>query len=246
MLDSKKICVTTTAMYRPELLEKTYNSLVNKISWLNFKEIDLYINFDLFPNLSGIEKKEEVIEICYKYFSNVYFNFPESPSFSNAVKWCFSQVKSDFVLNVEDDWEFLYTIPISLLDYFKDEKIQQVGFRAWQISEPRFVLSPSILRGSFCNTVAKTIKFHENPEQSIRANNPFFHSLKESFLYWPFENDFVILRDLGREWLKTTTFARGEDDWTRWTYIRSPIIRKLQQNSLDQNSHINWEKLENN
>lgn len=237
ILNESNICVTTTAMPRPELLEQTYRSFQDKIKWLDFKKMTLFLNIDLFPSNEGLDKKEELLEIGRRYFGSVITNKIREPaSFPLAVRWLFSNVDKEFVLNIEDDWELLSDIPEEIGAYFANPEIMQVGLRAWRLSDPRFVLSPSFLRGSFCKLVAKQMTGNKNPEFQIRGLNPY--RTEKAFIYWPFDENKIVLKDLGRGWIKTTKFVRGGDDFTRWHVVRDPTMRKLSQEIRDQNLEI--------
>jgi hypothetical protein len=83
-----------------------------------------------------------------------------------------------------------------------------------------------------------------NPEWQIRGLNPY--KVEESFIYWPYEDNKIILRDLGRTWMKDTPFARGMDTWTSWEFVPNVLIRAREQLIQDQNSEIDISKLDGN
>lgn len=233
--------VTTTAMARPELIGPTYKSFQEKTPWLDFSKMTLLLNVDFCPNFCDHPKRNEVIEIAHSFFKNVIVNeIGDLPNFPAAVKWLFTNVKSEFAYHIEDDWLLLSEIPESVGEFFDNPKILQVGFKAWNIPEPRFVLSPNLIRGSFCNFIGKELTRHKNPEQQIRSFQP--HDPKEAFVYWPFEEK-VILQDTGRAWMKSTEYARGDDEFTRWKWVRNPALLKLNQEIRDQNAEIDRNKL---
>lgn len=245
--NSENTCFTTTAMPRPELLDKTYDSFQRHIPWLDFKKTTLFLNIDHFPGGPEPEiEKENIyknIDIAYKYFGNVVSNIGYS-CFPRAVKWIFSQANKEFIFNLEDDWELLCDMPENSVDFFDNPKIIQIGYRAWKRNDSRFVLSPSFIRSSFCNLIASKMNDGRNPEEQIRGLNPF--KVDESFIYWPFETDKIILRDLGRAWIKTSCFGRGLDDFTRWRFLPNSVTRWRDQLCLDQNADIDLSKLDGN
>lgn len=246
LVHADNISFTTTAMPRPELLERTYKSFMQNLPWLDFKKIELFINIDRFPHgVEGVEAKtESVIEIASKYFGKVTCNRSYYSSFPRAVKWIFAQPQTEFVFNLEDDWELLCEIPEYFVDFFTNKNIVQVGLRATRKSDPRFVLSPSIIRSSFCREMANKIVDSKNPEEQIRS----LVTMKpvDCFAYWPYESEKVVLRDLGREWMKSTPFARGMDCWTSWRFIPNIFARAREQMIMDQNVEIDISKLDGN
>lgn len=245
--NSNNTCITTTAVPRPELLEKTYDSFKKNISWLDFKKMTLFINIDRLPANPFPDLELENIEKCKKiasdYFGEVFINIGYA-NFPQAVKWVFSQANKDFVFNIEDDWELLCDIPSKITDFFHNPDIIQVGLRAWKSSEPRFVLSPSLLRTSFCNLVSSKMNTSKNPEEQIRGINPY--NTKKSFIYWPFEDNKIVLRDLGRPWMKTSCYGRGLDDFISWRFLPNSITRWRDQVYLDQGKDIDMSKLDGN
>lgn len=237
------ISFTTTAMPRPELISKTYESFKNHIKWLDLKKIKLYLNIDPFPIGDSKEQTNQVIEIAQSYFKEVVVRNEYIASFPSAVKWIFSQVETEYVFNLEDDWELLCDIPDYIPDFFESNpKLIQIGFRAWKKSDPRFVLSPSILKSSFCKYVSSKMHTGKNPEEQIRGLNPY--NVDDCFMYWPYESDKILLRDLGRSWMKTTSFGRGLDTFTKWSFLSNPITRERLQIIQDQNSEIDISKLD--
>lgn len=242
---SENTCVTTTAMPRSELLEKTYSSFQKYMPWINFKKMTLFINIDCLPQnpdcASEKENIEKIKEITSNYFENIVCNIGYA-CFPKAVKWIFSQTNKEFTFNLEDDWELLCEIPEYVADFFENPDIMQVGFRAWKKDDPRFVLSPSILRTSFCNFVSNKMHIFKNPETQIRGINPY--NLDKSFIYWPFESNKIILKDLGRSWIKSSCYGRGLDDFVAWRFLPNSITRWREQLCLDQNKDIDLSKLD--
>lgn len=243
---TENICFTTTAMPRPELLEITYKSFRDHIKWLDFSKITLFLHIDRFPvniDEQAPQKIERVIEIANQYFGKVIVKHGDYPNFANAVKWIFTSADKDFIFNLEDDWELLCDIPQSICNFFADSKVQQVGLRATKKSNARFVLSPCILRSSFASKAAQQVIRQKNPEERIRAWNP--HRPEEAFIYYPLEHEYVVLKDLGRSWMKSTAFARGMDDWTSWKFLPNSITRARNQVIEDQNVQINYDIIKN-
>lgn len=230
----KTLTFTTTAMPRPELLEQTYESFKRNLVEFDMQKATLYINIDPFPDRSSEDRRQEVANVARKFFGNVIVNLPEYGNFSNAVKWCFSNVQTYYNFHLEDDWVLLTPIKLSMFNqFFLTPHVQQVGLRAWKFAKNDFWLSPSVMRGDFCRHVSTKMTTDENPEVQIRQFIKDYK--KEGFLYFPFDYKSVILKDLGRNWMRTQQFDRGLCNFTTWS-IREPGkgIQKL----ADQNSQI--------
>ena len=246
LINSQNVCFTTTAMPRPELLEKTYDSFSKHIKWLDFKKIKLIINVDTprmgFEDLQ--QRYDRINKVCNKYFGEVAINISNQGNFPDAVKWVFSQVDTDFAINLEDDWELLCDLPVYICDFFTNKNIKQVGIRGSRNSVPRFVLSPSIMRADFCHFISRSLNRNKNPEQQIRDITK--NRAEEFFAYWPYEDNKVMIRDLGRAWMQQTQYAGGFDSWTSWRHIANPIRRVIEQKYIDQNVEIDINALDGN
>jgi hypothetical protein len=233
-ISEKTLSFTTTAMPRPELLEQTYSSFTKQLMGFDFKQATLYINIDSFPNNRDDEKKAQVAEIARKYFGNVVVNMPEKGNFASAVKWCFSKIETYYNFHLEDDWQLLTPLQVSMFNqFFLPPHVQQVALRAWKFASNNFWLSPSFLRGSFCRTISEKMNTDDNPEVQIRNLKDGYR--KEGFIYFPFDNRGVILKDLGRNWMKDQEFNRGMSNFTNWE-IREK--GKGKQELADQNAQI--------
>lgn len=233
-INEDTLSFTTTAMPRPDIIEKTYASASRMLLDIDLKKCTLYINIDNFPNHECSEKKEEVIKIARKYFGNVIPNMPESPNFANAVKWCFSRIETYYNFHLEDDWEILTPMKINNFNqFFIPPHVQQVALRAWKFAGSNFWLSPSFMRGTFCRTVADKMNNEQNPEIQIRGMKGQFKN--DAFITFPFDHRAVVLRDLGRNWMKVQNFNRGDANFTAWQVREEGKgIQKL----ADQNAQI--------
>lgn len=215
-IDEKTLSFSTTAMPRPDIINKTYESFTKNLQGLDFKNVTLYINIDSFPNKKDDHKRGEVADIARKYFGNVIVNLPEQPNFANAVKWCFSKIETFYNFHLEDDWELLTPFRVSTFNqFFVAPHVQQVAFRAWKNVRQDFWLAPSFIRGTFCREMAEKLNSSDNPEVQIRNYKSGYR--KESFVYFPFDNKSVVLKDLGRPWLMGSEYNRGNKHFVEWS-----------------------------
>lgn len=217
-INENTINFTTTAMPRPEVLAKTYDSFSQNLHGLDFKKITLFINIDRFPGDDNDTLRHEVADVARCYFGKVVVNMPQTSNFAAAVKWCFSRVETPFNFHLEDDWELLSEIKIfTFTRLFMPEHIQQVALRSRENVRQDFWLCPSIIRGNFCRQMAQKMRITENPEVEIRKikNMEKLYG-KSSFIYFPFDFKSLIVQDIGRSWIKTTTFHRKGAHFTNW------------------------------
>ncbi len=233
-INESNISFVTTAMPRPEIIQQTYSSFTKKMQGLDYSKVTLYINIDSFPDKKNDHKRQEVINIAKTFFGNVVPNLTDKPNFANAVKWCFSMPETYYVFNIEDDWELLCDFDISFFNqFFVADHVQQVTLRAWKHANNNFFLSPSLLRNSFCKTIVSQMNAHENPEVQIRSMNHGYN--KSSFICFPFDKNSIVLKDLGRLWMRSSSYDRGNKTFTEWSVRQEGVgIQRL----ADQNAQI--------
>lgn len=241
-LTENTLTFTTTAMPRPDLIKKTYDSFTKNMLEFDFKKATLYINVDRFPDGRDDDKRKEVVEVARNYFGNVIANLPENPNFAQAVRWCFSKIETYYNFHLEDDWELLVPVKVSVFNqFFLSPIVQQIALRAWKNVKGNFYLSPSFLRGTFCREMAENMNDVDNPEVQIRNMKPNYKG--GGFLYFPFEPRAVIIRDLGREWMKKNQYNRGSQNFVQWSNL---VPGKGREVLADQNAQIPMEMLPTN
>ncbi len=224
------LCVTTTAMPRPELIEQTYKSFVDNLIGINWDITPLIINIDSFPDKKNEDKILQVKEVCEKYFKNIQYNVSGVSNFSLALKTIWSSVDSSFVLNLEDDWELRKKIHISdIAEIFDKNDVDQVALRAYPSPSGKFCLSPAFTKASICRDISSKIVVGDNPEIQIR-NMGYVKTLM-----YPESVPEVILKDLGRSWMLTKRYNRGERHWNAWSCLLPGKNRTILK---DQNKYL--------
>jgi hypothetical protein len=218
-INEATLSFTTTAMPRPEVVATTYGSFARNLLGFDLKKARLYLNIDRFPGDSDETKRSQVADIARRYFGEVIVNCPTESSFPAAVQWCFSQVDQPFNFHLEDDWELIAPIRLSqLARLFLAPHVQQVALRSRPNVRQDFWLCPAISRGAFCREVARKMDLSENPEVDIRnIKNAEKRWPKSSFIYFPFDYQDIVVRDLGRAWIKASGFERGATHFTSWS-----------------------------
>ena len=220
---------TTTAMARPEIVDRTYYTFYKNLKGINLKECSLFINIDPLP--SDVDRKK-VTKVAEKYFKNVYPNYTKKPNYTAAYNWIWSNAKSEFIFNLEDDWELLREVYVpDILKYFdKYPSLMEVALRAYSYKYRACPTSPSIMHKRYYKAVAGKLDEKINPEIQLRGKkfgiempSPRFKiSWKGKIVAYPEQEneESIILKDLGREWLEKSKF-------------RKPKVKK--------NKFISWE-----
>ena len=108
-MDKNRIDILTTAILRPEILEKTYASFSKHM----FKEHEhwLYLNIDPL----GEANPKDVLGVATMYFKLVHINMGDKPNCTEAWKWCWKHCEADIVLWLEDDWELLKEVDLDAI-----------------------------------------------------------------------------------------------------------------------------------
>ena len=145
--------VVTTAMPRPELLELTYRSFYNHL-FSRIKHCRLIINIDPGPaSANNDQKTETMLTVCRKWFPEVVYRCPSTPSFPAAVQWAWSQVETDIFFHLEDDWLLLNHIdPVRIDNYFNaSPRLAEVTLNPSinRSTIPGLALRPSFFRRAF-------------------------------------------------------------------------------------------------
>lgn len=198
--------VTTTAMARPDILRRTYESFSKNLLDVNFKEKTLYINVDPLPlTCGGPGPQKECIEVAKDFFGNVVYNCPSQANFAVALKWVWAQSKTDWIFHLEDDWEFIGNFSISEL-FNRRGACHQVVFRAYNQHVYNMVLSPSIIRRDFYSSMAKKLPNDRNPEKTMRTMPGWS---KNTVTAYPKNRHLICVKDIGREWAAKNGILRG-------------------------------------
>ena len=218
------IDVCTTAMPRPEIVDRTYRSFIentNNIQWG-----DCYINVDPLPGKEGIDwpDRMEVVEVAKKYFQNVYHRFPDIPSYADAFNFVWSNAKSEIILNLEDDWELVRPLDFNTIGgYFRaNQNIYEVILRAYTYKYLCLVTSPSFLSRHFYHKIGGKLYKDHNPEWQIHHRQDMGLFIPNSkncinpgrfFQVFPFvekSENHVIVKDMGRAWMERTKYVRPQ------------------------------------
>lgn len=204
------VTVTTTAMLRPDILERTYSAFCKRVEGLS--ECNLLINIDPAPATSK-HMLAEMEKVCHNYFKNVVINFPSQPNFSRAINWLWQTADSDFIFHLEDDWDITQNVSLQeMMDVFvKNQEMLQVRLRHKPGTGYSFGLSPSLIAKRFYKHYAGRMSASANPETQLRKPigfKPIGEAIPcQNVLRYP-EN--VVLLDIGRKW-KTERNIRFAD-----------------------------------
>jgi hypothetical protein len=199
------ITFTTTATVRPELIEATYSNFSQNLKGINLKQCELIINVDPIP-ADSLFQKPKIIEIAQKYFGTVTYNFPETPNFPMALRWVWSNTKTQYVFNLEDDWRLSTRVEVPQLIQMLEQSPGAIGvsLNAYLFaSNPyRIRLSPGLFRGDWVREAAQHIQPSRCPEKQLRTRIPV--ELVKPMLNFPeykvSKLGKIIVFDTGREW----------------------------------------------
>lgn len=226
--------ITMTAVRRPEIIHKTLSSFANAFN--NFKSHRLIVNID--PVGGTLFDEQRVIDICYEFFDNIIVKTPHKASFPKAFNWCWSQIETDIVFHLEDDFVLIQQIDISeilnILDAEPDLALMRLplfrsgpkDMKTWNKFIPfngKYFECPKDLRGSvgFCGHpsfirkefIDKCLPYLDdnlNPEKIFHRKGGI---LMEEVMKWRYgifgtTNNPPIIKDIGREWIAKTNWQK--------------------------------------
>ena len=215
---------TTTAVARPEIVDRTYSSFSNNMKGLSLKEhCTLYINIDPLPLGSD---PLEVVNVAKKYFKEVVYNTPEKPNFTAAYNWIWSSAKSKIIFNLEDDWILTeeINVPELLKNFEKNKTLYLVALRSYSSSYKKCPLSPSFMHRRYYGRIAGKLNENINPEIQLRGRKFGLEmpspedniSQKGKLVVYPKKK--IIVKDIGRKWIKKTNLAKPakKSGFTSW------------------------------
>ncbi len=203
----------TTACVRPELLKQTYKSFNNYLKGVQLKDNELFINIDPVPE-NNQSKIKEIMDISNYYFKKVIVNKPVTANFTQAVKWCWENANTEFIIHIEDDWvlEDVIDVEKAINNLKVDYKIMQFVFRAYEYRYKRIVLSPSIIKKQLYKFMAEKLIPSRNPEMQLHVQGKIRGREAENILTYPKEK--IIVKDIGRPWLKLKGLNHGDRKYT--------------------------------
>ena len=204
----------TTATCRPAIIRRTYQSFVDKLSGIDYKNSTLYLNVDPLP--SG-QDPAETVAMAKEFFGNVVVRMPETANFCVALKWGFSQVTGSHFFYLQDDWIMIRKCTIQELfkrlskPIIRGTKKKNIGvtLRAYRfIKDNRICLSPSLYLTKWAKETSAKLADTQNPERGMRDNTP-----KEYIdIHYPVNTKLIMVKDIGRKWLKQNKIKRNTNN----------------------------------
>ena len=229
------ITFTCTAMPRPEILRRGLNSLRENLDGCAFHRSTLIINIDPMADAGFFEERQDCVRIARGVFANVISNQPSTPNFALAVRWVWLRANKDFILHWEDDWELRARVDVGeLIALMLRRNLDHVLLRAWRWRNYPFCLGPGILRRRFYRRIVDALVPTRNPEKAIRALIPAIGYAQHVY---PPACEQVIVRDLGRAWMRASRYIRGGGDFVRWQ-LRTPENSVIDDRLADQNAEL--------
>lgn len=222
-------------MPRPETLHNTLASLRRNLVGCDFKNSTLIINIDPMVGAGFDEERQRCVDIANGMFARVICNRPNTPNFALAVRWVWSQATDEFIIHWEDDWELCTEIDaVELIALMQQHRLDHVLLRAWRWRNYQFCLGPGILRRVFYRRCADVLSPSRNPEMAIRAMIVNSHYAQHVH---PADCDQVVVRDLGRAWMRSSDYVRGDGDFVSWQ-LRTGENAHIDQRLADQNAEL--------
>lgn len=187
---------------RPDLLEKTLSSIKDKIN-VDFSNV--LVNID--PWAGGEKDHKLTKSVILKYHPGAVVNEPIEPNFCQAVKFLWSNVKSNNAFHTEDDWVWNQKFTE---DYFVNG-LKQVGMFRFVTKEnhgyDRYGTSPCIITKEFAHAASKTLDITKDPEKQV-GYNVELSTLVETHGVVCMHDKGISAVDIGRDWRENRGIAK--------------------------------------
>lgn len=197
-----KIDITMTACVRPKIMAKTIDSFFENM-FAAYKEQGHKLNLILNIDPAGKQNCDinDFKPILRDRFDRLKINIPHAPSFPKAFKWVWTNISDDsnYIFNLEDDWELMKKVDIlKLIKILENEKrlvlLRFAAFYAgpetmknWNKFFPYngryyecpeeligglgFCGHPSIIKSEFVKNIARHLDEDRNPEKQFHRGN---------------------------------------------------------------------------
>jgi hypothetical protein len=196
---------------RPDLLEKTLSSIKNNID-VGFSNV--LVNIDPW---AGDEHDHKLTKsVILKYHPTAIINEPQVPNFCQAVKFLWTNVKSDYAFHTEDDWIWNQKFT---KDYFVNG-LQQVGMLRFVTKENRafdkYGTSPCVMTKHFALETGVLLDINLDPEKQI-GSNTMLQEVVTKHKAVCMHGRGISAVDIGRNWRRKKgiekTIVSGKSVW---------------------------------
>jgi hypothetical protein len=231
------IDITMTATFRPEILRQTLESL---------RLLKYDGKFRLVANIDPVGDKtcshSEIHSILAEYYPNHIINESLVGNHIEAIKWVWSHVESEFVLQWEDDWILEHPVNLQVMvDWINSRKtIAQICFDRsdkpvhsypgytgrfsyvrdgfWErVKGKSFGGPPALMRRKYLKQVIPHMKFELDTLSKHDHRADIVLSRWEVWLYTG--GHMGLVHDIGRQWLKQNNLRGSKSSrGVRWSH----------------------------
>ena len=214
-----------TAILRdgPEIIRRTLST------FMNFRQDSIPVSLILNIDSVGTGSAQDIIKAVSDLIQIKEIFRPESPSFTRAACRVWARSDTDYVFNLEDDWEFVNPFSLQdVVDYLEQNPaVSSVIFEQDGMGDrgdPSFIPftsmgypgPPYLLNGSFVRPLGECLRkchniYPSRPNTVIRKSLKSRNLVREKKLAECLETNSEraiytggIVRDIGREWIDKT------------------------------------------
>ena len=227
--------ITITACRRSDILSETLHSFWQNLLYESGCEFRAIINID---PIGTDTSNDGVIKVCHKYFSEVLCRTPIVPDFSSAFIWTWSQIRTEFFIHLEDDWELIRPIDFwSMANILKHDpklallrlsqfKSDDGDLKCWNLFYPfnglyyecpkelkgtaGFCGHPSLIKKEFANRTVPHLQIGHNPEKQFHWQKDLLKEIgKWEYGVYQQPNQPNSVRDIGRKWMIENGFMKA-------------------------------------
>lgn len=229
------IDITTTALIRPLIFQKTLNQFVEKLFGPDLSRYRYIINIDWFgeDNYSP----QHMLNVLLEYFSEdqIVYRISRPHSFSKALKWVWSQVESDIFFHLEDDWDLYIDLDLSSIYniLISNEDLAGITFGGFSIGEGIvydnncrqcsrwYGLRPSLMKRKFMREILPYLNDTGDPEVQI-SHIITTNNLQDrwKFAVYNKDNQNPIIGDGASDWRNKLRISKQWNGTTEFRYFK--------------------------
>lgn len=227
--------ILITATRRHEILQTTLESFKRNL----FKDYPIKIIINIDP-VGSDETNEDCLRVCQETFPKVEIlsHSPIEPNFSKAFKWTWDQARTDYIFNLEDDWELRYKVDLqNMIDILERNKNLVLLRLPYFISSENMMINwttpfhwngeffecpeslkmslgfcghPSLIKGEFVQKIAPYINTEINPEKQFHRGPPEIMTEVSRWSYGVYgqPNMPAYIHTLGEKWAAKTKWHK--------------------------------------
>lgn len=200
-----RLDVCMTALRRPELLELTLASFARRV-FPGWRHVRLIANVDPLGDPAALEP---TLALMRRYSDASLVRVTAAGNFTDAVRWCWRQVRTPMVLHLEDDWLCLRRVSRARVEHaIRQDRVGAVRLYLHRVPLRRrkrdigFTLNPCFFEGAWLTQLAECLDDALDPEKQIRwaRGRCAGPAAERRTVMYGLPGEPRVVADIGRDW----------------------------------------------